>query len=136
MYYEIKMTRMGNDEQGKQKKFNETYLIEAITIFEAVTKFEKYIQELYPDHTTVAIKQTPFAEILDSDHDGIYYHAKTNIVTIDERTAKESKRPYHMLIKAPDFDNAKARYEKAVDDWTADVSLGVIKETKIIEYIK
>lgn len=135
MTYEVKMTRMGVEENGKNKKFNETYLVEALTIYEAITKFETYITDFYPDHKTVAIKQTPYNEIKDSEGDGYYYHANTKILTIDERTGAEKKEPYHMLIKAADFDEAKSIYEELVKTWTIDLSLSSIKETKILEYI-
>lgn len=38
MYYEFKLTRMGTDDQGKVKRFNEVYLVEALSIYEAITK--------------------------------------------------------------------------------------------------
>lgn len=135
MYYETIMQRYGVDENGKDKKFTEKYLVEALSIAEAVTRFETEISVLYPDHETKSVKRTAYTEVLTDDNaDARYFHTTYNTVTIDEVTGKEKKCSVAVLIQANDFDDAKAKYEEMIKGYVVDVELVKLTETKIIEF--
>lgn len=134
MYYEATMTRMGHDENGKDKKFTEKYLVDGLSIVEALARFEVSISVLYPDHATKAIKRVGYSEVLtDENADTRYFHVTYNTIVPDE-TGKDKKTAVAILIQANDFDDAKAKYAEAVKGYMVDVELVKLTETKILEY--
>lgn len=136
MNYEVKMSRMGLDENGKDKKFTETYLVSAMTVLEAVTLFEEYITPFYKEHTTLGVKLTKYSEVcLTEDGNYKFFSAKYCFVTIDETTGREKKTTNVILIQASDYDAAKEHFEKMSSGWLIDVELKTLGETAIIDYI-
>lgn len=135
MYYEVQISRNGLDDCSKEKKFNEKYLIDALSITEAITRFEERISEYYPDHETKSVKRTAYTEVITEDgEDERYFHTVFNIITVDENTGKEKKSAVAMLIQASTFDLAKLKYEKMMRDCVVDIELVKLVETKILEY--
>ena len=134
MYYEIKTTRTGQDDNGKLKRFAETWIQDAESIIEATHKAEDNISREYPEHDMVSVKKTAYSNIVDSEDDGKYYRVKFNTLTVNDITGKEKKVPDYILIKANDIDNAKSKYEAYIKDWVVDVELESLSETKILEY--
>lgn len=135
MYYEVVMQRYGVDENGKDKKFTEKYLVDALSMLEAATRFEETISAFYPEHETRSIKRTAYSEVITDDcADCRYFHVTYNVITIDEITAKEKKSSVAILIQANDFDCAKAKYTEIIKGYMVDVELTKLTETKIIEY--
>ena len=55
--------------------------------------------------------------------------------TIDERTGKERKQPYAMLINANNTDDARTIYNKVMSKSVVDYEIKKIAETKIVEVI-
>lgn len=134
MYYETTLSRMGYDENGKEKRFTEKYLIEALSVLEATTRFEEAISTLYPEHETKAIKRTSYSEVITEDgEDERYFHTVYNTITIDE-SGKEKKTAVAVLIQASTFDIAKQKYEEMIKSYVVDVELVKLTETKILEY--
>lgn len=135
MYYEATMTRMGYDENGKDKKFTEKYLVDGLSIMEALTRFEESISPLYEDHDTKAIKRVSYSEVLtDPNADTRYFHVTYNTIVPNEVTGKDKKTAVAVLIQANDFDDAKAKYAELISGWVVDVELVKLTETKILEY--
>lgn len=135
MFYEAQISRHGFDENGKEKKFNEKYLVDALSITEAINRFEECISKYYPEHETKSIKRTNYSEVLTEDgEDERYFHTTYNTVVIDEVSGKEKKCPVAVLIQASTFDIAKQKYEEMIKDYMVDVELIKLTETKILEY--
>lgn len=134
MYYEATMTRMGYDENGKDKKFTEKYLVDGLSIVEALARFEESISVLYPYHGTKAIKRVGYSEVItDENADTRYFHVTYNTIIPDDK-GKDKKTAVAILIQANDFDDAKAKYAEAVKGYMVDVELVKLTETKILEY--
>lgn len=134
MFYEAQISRIGVDENGKEKKFNEKYLTDALSIAEAVTRFESEISILYPEHETRSIKRVGYSEVLtDENADNRYFHVTYNTIVPDEK-GKDKKTAVAILIQANDFDEAKSKYAEAVKGYMVDVELVKLTETKILEY--
>lgn len=135
MYYETQISRFGIDENGKEKKFNEKYLVDALSITEAITRFESEISKLYPEHETKSIKRTSYSEVITEDgEDERYFHTVYNVITVDETSGKDKKTAVAVLIQASTFDIAKQKYEEMIRGWVVDVELVKLTETKILEY--
>lgn len=135
MYYEATMTRMGYEDNGKDKKFTEKYLVDGLSVLDAVTRFEESISVLCPDHETKAIKRVGYSEVItDENADSRYFHVTYNTIVPNEVTGKDKKTAVAALIQANDFDDAKAKYADLIKGWVVDVELVKLTETKILEY--
>lgn len=134
MLYEIKMSREEIANNGKVKKVTETYIQQALTVYEAVTKFETKISELYSEHETVSCKKSNYSEVMTSAEDGPFYKAKLNILTIDERTGEDKKNANYVLFEAEDLDSAREKVDKYISDWVVDVEVAGITETNVVDY--
>lgn len=128
------MTRFDLDDQGKAKKITERFLLDALSITEAVTRFESEISALYPDHDTKAVRRTGYSEVItDESADVRYFHATYNTYMPDEK-GKEKKTAVSILIQADSIDDAKRKYDEIEKSYCTDIKLVKIAETKIIEY--
>lgn len=134
MFYEIKLVRFGMDDNGKEKKFTENYIVKAQLIFEALTKFEEDILKEYPEHEIVSVKKLAYSDVLYAGTENPYYRVKFNTITVDEKTGKDKRVPDFILIQANDIDEAKASYERYIENWVVDTILESVSETKIVDY--
>lgn len=135
MLYEITTHREGLDDNGKNKKFNESYIVDAVSILDAVNILEENIIPLYPEHEVTSVKKSKYSEVLkDPTRADKYYRAKYYVLTIDERTGAEKKNATNILIQADDYDDAKAKYAEMEKEWLADIELACISDTKILDY--
>lgn len=137
MLYELTTHREGIDDNGKNKKFTESYIVDATCVTGAVNILEKNIIPLYPEHEITAVKKSKYSEVItDATAENKYYMAKYYVLTIDERTGADKKTASNILIQADDYDAAKAKYAEMEKQWLADIELACISDTKFIEYYK
>lgn len=135
MFYEIKIARNGVADNGKIKRLTELYIVEALSAFEAITKFEKEIAAYYPDHEIEVVKKTRYSEVVHEDlPDASFYHVKLNTLSVDERTGKEKKSPIYILVYADGFDDAKARVDNHIKGWMCDVESATISQNKFVDF--
>lgn len=123
-------------ENGVTKPVTELYIVGAVSF----TECEKLITEamqpyISGDFEVVKESITRIVEIVDQDDAAAdrYYLVKYNVITIDERTAKEKKNAVLHLVHASDFDDAKKRAVNHMSDTMADWEIDCIKETKYID---
>lgn len=156
-YFECQVRYERTTDAGSQQKVTETYLVDAVTFGEAEARV---IQELTPftsgDLYVVAVKRCNVNEVVIDEMDiashqdaqvqralgnnshasgdaDKWYKAKLNFITIDEKTAKEKRQAYYLLVNAGSVDAASEvvnNYMKgSMQDWT----LESIVETKIMD---
>lgn len=120
-------------EDGKVKKVNEPYLVDALSFTEAESRF---IEEITPfisgEFTVTVAKHTKIAEIFNLDAER-YYLAKVAFITIDEKSGVEKRRISQMLVGASDFDDAYVRFCSEMKGIMADVELVSLAETPIMD---
>lgn len=123
-------------ENGVIKPVTELYIVHAVSF----TECEKIItQAMQPyingDFEVVKESITRITEIVDHEDETAdrYYLVKYNIITIDERTAKEKQTAVLHLVHASDFDDAKKRAVSNMSGTMADWEIDCIKETKYID---
>lgn len=120
-------------ENGKVKKVNEPYLVDALSFTEAESRF---IEEITPfisgEFTVTVAKRTKIAEIFDLGAER-YYLAKVAFITIDEKTAQEKRSISQILVGATDFDDAYVRFCSEMKGTLADTELVSLSETAIMD---
>lgn len=123
-------------ENGVIKPVSELFLVHAVSFTECEEIITQTMQPyINGDFEVVKESITRITEIVDREDDMAdrYYLVKYNIITIDERTAKEKKTAVLHLVHASDFDDAKKRAVSNMSGTMADWEIDCIKETKYID---
>ena len=134
MNYEVKIKCNKTQENGKDKKVSEEYLVRNAELFGKAEEFIiKEMQSLYGDFSVSSIKKSKYVEI-DLAHGGDrYFSCKVVFITLDEKTNKESNTSELMLVSADNIGNAKTYLEELMKDTLVDYKIDTIKETKLID---
>jgi hypothetical protein len=136
-FFEVGVRYDKTMENGVVKPVTELYIIEAVSFTEAEARAIEMMQPFISgDFRVVKEKITNINEVIRSDKptDDRFYKVKHNIITIDEKTAKEKRTPMYLLFEASSNDDARDRYYKHIKDWLADCELDTIAETKYMDY--
>ena len=102
-FYEVKIQHHKMQEDGREKKVTEQYVVEALSFTEAESRI---IEEMTPyisgEFDVVSEKIAPFNEIFLSDKrdDDKWFISKVAFITIDEKTEKEKKQTFRYLVQA------------------------------------
>lgn len=123
-------------EKGEQKKISEKFLVDALTCLEAI---ERTTAELHSttngEFEITEVKKTAIAEVLGNLEAEKFFLAKINLITVDERTAKEKKTTVQWFVGADDYDIAKAEVTDEIKKSMADIEINGITESPIVGYI-
>ena len=74
---------------GEQKKVNEKYLVDALSCTEAIELATSEVQPTTDEFEITEVKKTAIEEVLGNLEAERFFLAKINLITVDERTAKE-----------------------------------------------
>lgn len=102
-YFEVKVQYLKMQEDGKEKKVTEQYVVEALSFTEAESRItEEMTPYISGEFDVVSEKIAPYSEIFLSDKsdDDKWFISKVAFITIDEKTAKEKKQTFRYLVQA------------------------------------
>lgn len=133
-WFESKVTFEKTLENGTQKKVTEAYLLDALSWTEAEART---IEELKPfisgEFTITDIKRAKLSEIFFHADGDLFFKAKVQFITLDERSRSEKKTGVNMLVQANDIDQAHEVLKKGMEGTMADWVCPSITETKIMD---
>lgn len=135
-YFEVKIQYQKPQEDGKEKKVTEQYVVEALSFTEAETRI---IEEMTPyisgDFDVVSEKIAPFNEIFLSDNstDDKWFVSKVSFITIDEKTAKEKKQTFRYLVQAATSEHALDYTKTMLNQCLSDYSIDSVQDTPTLD---
>lgn len=135
-FYEVKIQYQEMQEDGKEKKVTEQYVVEALNFTEAESRI---IEEMTPyisgEFDVVSEKIAPYNEILISDsiNDDKWFISKVSLITLDEKTAKEKKTSQRLLVQADTSQTALEYTKKLFDSSMTEFSIDAVKDTTTLE---
>lgn len=135
-FFEVKIQYQKMQEDGKEKKVTEQYLVEAFSFTEAETRIaEEMLPYTDGDLEVVSEKIAPFNEILLSDRtdDDKWFISKVGFITLDEKTAKEKKQTFRYLVQAATSEIALDYTKEMLSHGMSDYSIDSVKDTPIID---
>ena len=123
------------DEQGKNVKAKEVYLIDALSFTEAEARA---IGELTPyisvEMRVTAMKIEDIAEIFNDDiQDGKWYRVKVMYITIDEKTGKAKKESHSFLVIGHSTEDASQRLHVRMKGTMVDYEIHTVSETQFMD---
>lgn len=134
LWFECKVRYDKMMENGSVKRVTEPYLVDALSFTEAEARI---IEEIRPfmsgDFSIPAIKKTNIAEIFPDETADKWWLVKFNIITIDEKTAKERRSPVYVMVQANSQQDATDRFNKGMKGTMADFDIEKVAETKIMD---
>ena len=131
-FFEVKIQYQKMQEDGKEKKVTEQYVVEALSFTEAESRI---VVEMLPytdgDLDVVSEKIAPFNEILLSDNstDDKWFVSKVSFITIDEKTAKEKKQTFRYLVQARTSEIALDYTKTMLNQCLSDYSIDSVQDT-------
>ena len=136
-YYEVKIQYQKMQEDGKEKKVTEQYVVEALSFTEAESRI---IEEMTPyisgEFDVVSEKIAPYNEIVLSDNyyaDDKWFVSKVAFITIDEKTEKEKKQTFRYLVKAPTSELALDYTKEMLSHGMSDYRIDAVQDTPTLD---
>lgn len=134
LWFECKIRFDKIMENGSVKRVTESYLVNALSFTEAEARI---IQEQTPfisgDFTIPAIKKTNIAEIFRDNRCDKWWLVKYNLITIDEKSAKERRTAVCVMVQADSQQGATDSFNEGMKGTMADFEIEKVAETKIMD---
>lgn len=138
MYFEVKVKYVKTDENGKDKKVNEGYLVDAMSYTEAEARMIQQLEQVLSSPFLISnIKRSNITEVLPSDDESNdrWYKVKYNILDADELTGKEKKMAVYTLVAAKDNAMANAIMTESLSTFIVPVEIAQVVETNIVDVL-
>jgi len=133
-WFEVSVTYVKMDENGRERKAKETYMLDAISFSEAETRIYKELQTMISGEFTVTrISKTRISEIIPSDNGSYWFKAKVRFITIDEETGKEKRVSQFMLVYSESIKEAYDQIIEAMQGMMCDFQQPSISESNIYD---
>lgn len=114
-WFECKVKYVKVDDDGRERKVSEVYLVDAVTFTDAETRIIQQLQTMVRGEFIVDnIKKSNIVEIYPHEDGEWWFKARIGIVTIDEKAGKEKKINNYFLVAADDIKQALQRLEEGL----------------------
>ena len=115
-WFESKVKYVKVDQDGRERKVSESYLVDAVSFTDAETRMIEQMQQLVRggEFHIDNIKKSNIIEIFPHENGEYWFKAKIGLVTIDEKAGKEKKVNNYFLVAADDFKQALQRLEEGL----------------------
>jgi len=111
-WFECKVKYVKIDDDGRERKVSEVYLVDAVSFTDAETRIIQQMETMVRGEFMVDnIKKSNIVEIYPHENGEWWYKARIGIVTIDEKAGKEKKINNYFLVAADDLKQALQRLE-------------------------
>lgn len=121
------------DENGKECKITESYLVPAIIFAEAEERINRELSATVTSEFIVTkIAKSNLSEVIPSVGDK-YYRGKIAFVVLDENSGKSKRITQPVLVMADSVDQAEERIAEAYKDTTLGVDIIGVMESNIVE---
>ena len=135
-WFECKVAAEKAVDSGMSKKFNESYLVDAMNFTDAEARITKEVAP-FCNVSLVIKNQTTEKYInlfmIDDDITDKLYKMMCNFITLDEKTQTEKKTAQNMLVQAANFRGALERFEEGMKGTLADYEIAAIQETNLMD---
>lgn len=135
-FFEVKIQYQKMQEDGKEKKVTEQFVVEALSFTEAESRIaEEMLPYTDGDLDVVSEKIAPYNEIFISDNstDDKWFISKVGFITLDEKTAKEKKQTFRYLVQAATSELAMDYTKEMFSHGMSDYSIDSVQDTPTLD---
>ena len=135
-WFECKVKYERTMDDGKVKKVNEPYLVDALSFTEAE---ERIIEErkhyMSGEFQVSDIKRARYAELFETDDESADRWFKVNLtfITLDEKTGAEKKTSQNVLVQAADLRDAVKRLDEGMKSSMMDYVISSVAESPLLD---
>lgn len=138
-YFEstVKYTKVNED--GREKKVSELYLIDAMSFTETEQKSCKELNTIAQvGYDITAIKKSKITEVIESndENDDRWYKVKIAIIDADEVSGQEKVSFQYYLVAASNINRALENLEKSLSTFVVPYEIASLSDTKFIDVIQ
>lgn len=122
-------------DNGSEKKQSERNLFKAVNFADAETQTIEQLSAFYQELTVINIKMVEYGDVFPSDDEfrERWFEVVTSLIMLDERTGKESKTKYNVLVQAKDIDDAISLFHEKMKGSMMDYEVRHCRLTGIVE---
>lgn len=135
-WFEAKVKYMKVNEDGKEKKVNEAYLLDAMSYTEAESRMIQEMETLISgDYYISSLKKSNITELVPSENeeDDRWYKAKVKIIDADEVSGKEKSTGQYYLVAAAHINRALENLEKSLSTFVVPYEIASITDTPFMD---
>ena len=135
-FFEVKIQYQKMQEDGKEKKVTEQYVVEALSFTEAESRItEEMTPYIDGEFDIVSEKIAPYNEIFLSDNstDDKWFVSKVSFITIDEKTEKEKKQTFRYLVQAATSELALDYTKEMLSHGMSDYRIDAVQDTPTLD---
>ena len=135
-WFECKVKYERTMADGKVKKVNEPYLVDALSFTEAE---ERIIEErkhyMSGEFQVSDIKRARYAELFETDDESAdrWFKVKLTFITLDEKTGAEKKTSQNVLVQAADLRDAVKRLDEGMESSMMDYVISSVAESPLLD---
>ena len=135
-WFECKVKYERTMDDGKVKKVNEPYLVDALSFTEAE---ERIIEErkhyMSGEFQVSDIKRARYAELFETDDESgdRWFKVKLTFITLDEKTGAEKKTSQNVLVQAADLRDAVKRLDEGMKTSMMDYVISSVAESPLLD---
>ena len=135
-WFEAKVKYMKVNEDGREKKVNEAYLLDAMSYTEAESRIMHEMESVISgDYYISSLRKSNITELVPSEdeNDDRWYKAKVNIIDADEVSGKEKSTGQYYLVAASDTKRALENLNKSLSTFVVSCEVVSISDTQFID---
>ena len=133
-WFECKVKYVKIDENGKEKKVTEPYLVDAVSFTEAEARIHTELEKMiHSDFIVTNISKSNISELFPNENGDRWFKAKTCFVTVDEESGKEKKSNNYMLVEANNVKDAYEYLTEGLSDMIVPFEIPSVTESPIMD---
>lgn len=135
-WFEAKVKYVKVNEDGREKKVNEAYLLDAMSYTEAESRMMHEMESIIKgDYYISSLKKSNITELVPSEdeNDDRWYKAKIAIIDADEVSGKEKSSFQYYLVAASNIDRALENLEKSLSTFVVPYEISSITDTQFMD---
>lgn len=135
-WFEAKVKYVKVNEDGREKKVTESYLLDAMSYTEAESRIMKEMESVIKgDYYITGLKKSNITELVESvdENDDRWYKAKIAIIDADEVSGKEKSSNQYYLVAAANIKRALENLEKSLATFVVPYEIGSIADTQFMD---
>lgn len=135
-WFEAKVKYIKVNEDGREKKVNEAYLLDALSYTEAESRIMHEMESVIKgDYYISSLKKSNVTELVPSEDetDDRWYKAKVAIIDADEVSGKEKSSYQYYLVAAANINRALQNLEKSLSTFVVPYEIASIADTLFMD---
>lgn len=135
-WFEAKAKYIKINEDGRERKVSELYLLDAMSYSEAEARIIKEMESIVSgDYYIGSLKKSNISEVVPSDdeNDDKWYKVKVSFIDADEVSGKMKKSNQYYLVQASDTKRAQENLEKLLESFVVPYDIASVSDTLFLD---